>query len=245
VPGTGAPPDPGQEVDAQHFWLSDTQNTVCDRPRQSITTDSTANDTLGSCGAANAPDALYRVPPPREPNHPTLFNYGTDVNPSAQGLALLSQEGTCTSNPGNAQQLQTWLTPVLNLNVGGSLTSPDAALHVWTRLPVQSTAGELCVFMRQSGLGLLVPTGATMTGLANANCNPRPQLLPTHFRCTAPSWPTAWTMITIEMDYLAVGVVSRLELSLAGHHTGNPGNLLQIAYDHASYPSHLDIFPVL
>jgi hypothetical protein len=231
----------------QSYWLSDTQDTPCDRTRQPITQGHPVHNTTGACGTTNAYDNMYRNPPPRDSGYPTLHNYGSNVNAAAQGLPLLAQSGTCSSNPGSAQQIHTWRTPTLNLNIGAYALAnqPDASLHLWTRLPLQSTAAELCIFVRQAGLGLLVPLNATLSGVASANCVPRPSLLATHFRCSAPNWPTGWTKVTIDMDYVAVGVVSRLEVSVAGHHTGVPGNQLQVAYDHPQYPSRLDLHPTL
>jgi hypothetical protein len=245
--GTGAPPTESSETPVQSYWLSDTQDNPCGRTRQPITASHNLHTTTGACGAGSAYDNMYRNPPPRDPGYPTLHNYGLDVNPApgTQGLPLLAQSGTCSSNPGSAQQIHTWRTPTLNLNVGGPLVDPDASLHLWTRLPLQSTAAELCIFVRQTGIGLVTPLTASLTGIANANCAPRPLLLATHFRCSAPAWPTDWTRVTIDMNHVAVGVVSRLEVSLAGHHTGVPGNQLQVAYDHPQYPSRLDLYPVL
>jgi hypothetical protein len=252
VLGSGPPPDPGQEVDAQHFWLSDTQQDgTCARPRQPITASHATHDTNGSCAGGNAPDAMYRTYPPRDPNHPTQYDYSTDVGAEgtgAQGTGLqLNKQsgGQCAFSPGGgATQMHRWITPALNLTLSNELN-----LELFTRKP-DGGSGAICVFIYNvSGLGLFTPLTATMSGsgLSSPSCVPRPLiLLATHFVCSSNTWPTSFSKVTIEMRYLAnLGLISRMGLGLGVPGGGTPSNQFQFQYDHATYPSRLDVFPLL
>ncbi len=261
TPVTDEVPDGGgDEGSFATFWLTDT--TCNNSERQDLTGHHLTHNTLGTCGAGmktgdtpGAPDLMFNDPPKLDPSLPAdqqpLYDYSTDVEPltgadADRGIQIRhSGLPGCIFSPSisdgvPSQKVHRWLTPPIP-NGFELLLDGEATLSLWTRtINGAEHPGRICVFLYARKLNVLgIPVDVPMVNqdITDALWFPHEEAV----------WPrNNWTELSVNMNFLyAAGALlpgERLGLAISVEKGGtNPGDGLEVMYDHPSFDSRLQI----
>jgi type II secretory pathway pseudopilin PulG len=223
------PPNGGQRVTGQPFWLTDTP---CDPSGTTVreAIDGHSGDswdpadghwlhnTLGNCGSglhtgttAGAPDALIPALPPGDSSTPT-YDYQSDWEPQSDSPPNPNQhtDKGIQIQPVNSGGCGSSWPP---WSGGGTGTNPQTKFHVWLTDPMQSDfvisrnaaltppRNATLVFFSKTINGLL-QKGKICAWVFVRSSTGTDTLLPgtQPFSFTAPIWPQAFGSSTIPMD---------------------------------------------
>lgn len=262
-PGEGEPePDPGENVTAQQFFLSDTPCSASGATvRQEITEDHLLHNTLGVCadglqtgGAAGAPDALLLNgapdPAPEDELNPPLHDYSNDYylepTPDTDKGVQIRRDDTSgchykptgTTNP--ESQVHRWVTDPMpfKFEMGGKVT-----LEFYTRtLNDALYTGALCIFLFDRSETGSPPT-PTDTPLSKAGSG-------TSYWEYEPEgngyWPrNSWTRVRVTMEFQKapkyIETDDRLGVALSVDRANTPADAIPIMYDHPNYPTRIEV----
>lgn len=252
------PPGSGQEGSFATFWLSDTS---CDQSaRVAPTADHLSHNTLGSCSdnlsvtpAPGAPDLMFGEGPPLDPSFPDdqqpIFDYATDVEPVVGAGDDKGLQGRFGLTPGCAydpiadsipawEKVHRWLTPPIPAGKDLSLDG-RATLNLWTRtINGANHQGQICVWLFVRRLNVV---GDEVDVLLENKDSPGDYF----FAYDDPAWPAnPWTEVHIDMNLPSDLVDEGEQMGVAiGVEKGgtNPGDGLQMLYDHPSFDSRLEL----
>ena len=260
-PGEGEPePDPGEDVTAQQFFLSDTPCAARGATvRQEITEDHLLHNTLGVCadglqtgGTAGAPDALLLNgapdPAPEDELNPPLHDYSNDyyLEPTPdtdKGVQIRRDdtsgchyEPTGTTNP--ESQVHRWVTDPMpfKFEMGGKVT-----LEFYTRtLNDALYTGALCIFLFDRTEAGSPPTDTPLTKAGSG----------TSYWEYEPEgngyWPrNSWTRVRVTMEFQEapkyIETDDRLGVALSVDRANTPADAIPIMYDHPNYPTRIEV----
>jgi hypothetical protein len=250
------PPNGGQRVTGQQFWLTDTP---CDPAGTTVREDIDSHagdswdpadghwlhDTLGDCAnglqtgtTVGAPDALIPAQPPGDNTTPT-YDYQSDWEPNPntdKGIQIQpASNGGCVWRPTNSNpqtRFHVWLTdPMASpFEIARDATLNRNATLVFFSKTINNAlqSGRLCAW-----LFVRSPAGSD-------TLLPGPQ----PFTKTSASWPTSFGPDTISMDLGGAQTVpagSRLGLAVSGGDRSTTPAALEFMYDHPSYPARLEV----
>ena len=259
----GGEGNPGEDVTAQQFFLSDTPCASSGTTaRQEITEDHLLHNTLGTCasglknGAAQpgAPDALLLAGAPdlfpEDETLPALRDYADDfyLEPTPdtdKGVQIRRDDTTgCHYNPSGAtnpeSQVHRWVSDKMtaDFEMSGKVT-----LEFYTRtLNDALYPGTLCVYLfdrAEAG----APPVATDTLLVDKE---EGDAYWEYFPEGNGFWPrNAWTRVRLTMEFQnAPHVVDkdhRLGVALGVDRGNTPADAIPIMYDHPNYPTRLEV----
>jgi hypothetical protein len=250
------PPNGGQRVTGQQFWLSDTP---CDPGGTTVREDIDSHgsdswdpadghwlhNTLGNCASSlqtgttpGAPDALIPAQPPGDSSTPS-YDYQSDWEPNPntdKGIQLQpASNGGCVWRPTSSNpqtRFHVWLTdPMASpFEIARDTTLNRNATLVFFSKTINDAQqqGRVCAW-----LFVRSPAG-TDTLL------PGPQ----PFTSSSGSWPKTFASDTISMDLGGAQTVpagSQLGLAVSvGDRSATPAPL-EFMYDHPSYPARFEV----
>lgn len=249
--GNSEPPELGEQIVAQQFWLSDERCTnTGEPPHTDPLVSHPVRNTLGhNCksGTADRPDALLTEAPI---NFDPTPDFATDLDLEPLAPALPTDDAGLQFRPGGSdgckfkptgaeayKEAHIWVSKKLPFNfqmTGG------ASLELWTRTTNGiTTPGRICatVFTRlEDPLGLLPPTDTRMTDLLTGNKYYTAELNP---------WPPGpkWTRVRIPMSFAPATALlgQRFGVQLAIEKAGTPSRQLEFLYDEILHESRLEI----
>lgn len=240
------PPDLGEEVVAQQFWLSDARCEAGGEPNRSsfpALSSHAVRDTFGNdCGGSTSgrPDALVTSPPY---NTDLTLDFATDLEPTPPdadaGLQfLLSSSNGCHFKPSGTngyKQSHLWVGPPLASDF--QLTG-GATLEIWARaINDISTSGTVCItlFRRTENGGGLPPTDVRIPNPANGNL---------FFTNTFTSFPRGdWGQVRVPMTFDPTTALAgeRIGIALTLDKADTPSDQVMFQYDHFDLDSRLEV----
>lgn len=255
-------PDPGEDITAQQFFLSDTPCAATGTTtRVEIVGDHLLHNTLGICadglktGSAEpgAPDALLLNgapdPDPVDPLNPPLYDYADDFylepTPDTDKGVQIRRDDTsgCHYTPTGAtnpeSQVHRWVTDPMPLAFE---MTEKVTLEFYTRtLNDALYTGTLCVFVfdREEGGE---PSVAEDTLLAQVDG-------PSYWTYTPEGtgyWPrNSWTKVRLTMKFAnapyAIPAGNRLGVALGVDPATTQADAIPIMYDHPNYPTRIEV----
>jgi type II secretory pathway pseudopilin PulG len=260
------PPNEGDAVTGQQFYLSDTPCAASGRTeRQPIAGDHLLHNTLGTCAnglqndtTAGAPDALLLSSPPddapEDPSDPPLYDYSDDfyLEPTPdtdRGLQIRRDDSTgCNYVPTGSthpeSQVHRWVTDPMP--TGGFPMTGDATLQFYSRtLNDALYTGTLCVYLykRREVLG---PSGPTATDTLLTNTSGGTPYWTFTPKSDSGYWPRgAWTTLRLKMTFneapLTIRAGERLGIALSVERGNTPADAIPIMYDHPLYATRIEV----
>jgi hypothetical protein len=223
------PPNGGDRVTGQPFWLTDTPcDSGGDTVRQDITIDHPLHNTLGNCGTAGAPDALIPALPPGNPSSTPLYDYQSDWTPSPDTDEGIQIQRPSSNNCGSASgpsQIHRWVTDPMD---AGFVMTGNATLILFSKTinGLVNQAGTICasLFVRSSSGNTVLP------GSVSYSKNP---------------WPTSFDSgslsITLNTGAYTILKGEQLGLAISLDRGGTTVSRLELMYDHPRYPAQLEV----
>lgn len=259
----GGEGNPGEDITAQQFFLSDTPCAASGTTvRQEITADHLLHNTLGTCASGlkngasqpGAPDALLLAGAPdlfpEDEIKPALHDYADDfyLEPTPdtdKGLQIRRDDTSgCYYNPTGAtnpeSQAHRWVSDKMAaaFEMSGKVT-----LEFYTRtLNDALYSGTICVYLfDRSEAG--APPVATDTLLVDEAKGAAYWKYPPE---EGGFWPrNVWTRVRLTMEFenaphtIAAG--DRLGVALSVDPANTPADAIPIMYDHPNYPTRLEV----
>jgi Tfp pilus assembly protein PilV len=261
--GGGGSGNPGEEVTAQQFFLSDTPCAASgETGRQEITADHLLHNTLGTCasglktGAAEpgAPDALLLNgapdPDPLDPLNPPLYDYANDfyLEPTPdtdKGLQIRRDDTSgCHYDPTGTtdpeSQVHRWVTDPMPFDFEMTET---VTFEFYTRtLNDALYTGTLCVFLfdREESGSPPEAEDTLLTEKPSGNA---------YWEYTPEGngfWPrNSWTRVRLTMEFESAPHVvakdDRVGIALGVDPGNTPADAIPIMYDHPNYPTRIEV----
>ncbi len=250
--GDGVPPDLGDQVVAQQFWLSDERCTNTGEPTHTDPLDShPVRDTLGNdCRAEtdDRPDALLTAAPVNL--DPTVdFATDADLEPDPPGLPEddaglqfeLGGSDGCNFKPGGPnghQQAHIWVSRSLPFDFD---LAGGATLELWTRTTnAIETPGRVCasLFTRLEDQSVGQPPDDQR--LEDVD-NPGNRF----FTQELAPWPNdpGWSRIRIPMSFTPTTAFggTRIGVAVSLDKGGSPSDQLEFMYDQVQFESRLEV----
>jgi type II secretory pathway pseudopilin PulG len=261
--GGGGEPDPGSDVTAQQFYLSDTPCAASGTTtRVEIKEDHLLHNTLGTCASGlrtgssqpGAPDALLLTsapdPDPEDESNPALYDYSDDFylepTPDTDKGVQIRRDDTsgCHYNPTGVthpeSQIHRWVTDKMksNFEMSGKVT-----FEFYTRtLNDALYTGALCVYLfDREEIGSAEPKAEDTMLVNKANGNAYWEYEPEGNGF----WPrNEWTKVRLTMELSAPKTIKkehRLGVALSVDRANTPADAIPIMYDHPNYPSRIEV----
>jgi hypothetical protein len=257
----GGEGNPGEDITAQQFFLSDTPCAASGTTvRQEITEDHLLHNTLGTCasglktGAAQpgAPDALLLAGAPdlfpEDETKPALRDYADDfyLEPTPdtdKGLQIRRDDTPeCHYNPTGAtnpeSQIHRWVSDKMTaaFEMSGKVT-----LEFYTRtLNDALYSGTLCIFLFDRAEAGAPPVATDTLLVDKDEGTPYWEYFPEGNGF----WPrNAWTRVRLTMEFQGAPVDKdhRLGVALGVERGNTPADAIPIMYDHPNYPTRLEV----